>query len=70
MKDLLIGLAALIFGITLVVIVYFALGAIFYFALPVLGVDITFGQGVVLAILIMVTGALFRGGRKQTKGDE
>lgn len=74
MKTFLFGLIAVIVAIALLALVYFAAGTVFYFGLPVLGVEITFSQSVVLAILIAVTGSMFRAGSanhgKQTKGDD
>lgn len=67
MKDILLGIVAVIFAVA----IYVMFGAIYYFGLQTLGVDLTFGQAVVLAVLIVVTGILFRGKeRKQTKGDD
>ncbi|KQL18828.1 hypothetical protein [Cytobacillus solani] len=70
--DLLYVLLAFIFAVVLDAIIYGAFGAVIYFGLPVLGVDITFHQAFILALLITVVGMLFRGGntRKQTKGED
>ncbi|MEH7521721.1 hypothetical protein V7149_00340 [Bacillus sp. JJ1503] len=56
MKTFLFGLLAIIAVLLFVAIIYAAVGAIFYLGLPVLGVEITYGQAVVLAILISTVG--------------
>lgn len=60
--------SVVIASIILLVLVSMAFGAIYYFGLPVLGFDIGYGQAVVLAILVWVTGNLF--GITANKGDE
>ncbi|MDQ0154956.1 hypothetical protein [Robertmurraya andreesenii] len=71
MKDILLGIVALVIAVIFAIGVYLLFGAIYYYGLQTLGVELTFGQAVVLAVLIVVTGILFRGKeRKQTKGDD
>lgn len=72
MKGFLIVVAALLFTVIVAVLFYAAFGAVFYFGVPVLGVEMTFAQGIVLAILISAVGTLFNGGKvgKQSKGDD
>lgn len=76
MKQFALGMLYVILAfialVALVAIIYAIYGAVLYFGLLMLGVQITFIQAFVLALLINVVGMLFRGGntRKQTKGDE
>lgn len=79
MKDFTLGLLyvilAFIFTVALAAIIYAIYGVTLYMGLTMLGVQITFIQAFVLALLISVVGMLFRGGnggnaRKQTKGDD
>jgi uncharacterized membrane protein len=73
MKDILALIVGIIAIIAVIAIMYTIVGTIFYFGLPVLGVEVSFGQAIILTVLITVTGALFRGGSiggKQTKEDE
>ncbi|WP_102271277.1 hypothetical protein [Cytobacillus massiliigabonensis] len=79
MKEFTVGLLYLILAfiasVAIIAIIYALYGAILYFGLLLQGIQITFIQAFVLALLISVVGMLFRGGnsgstRKQTKGDE
>jgi hypothetical protein len=70
MKDILAFLVGIIAIVAFVALIWAGVGAIFYFGLPVLGVDLTFGQAVVLAILIAVIGQLLRGGSVRTAKED
>lgn len=70
MKEIIAILAWVFAVVALVAVVWMAVGAVFYFGLPILGVDISFGQSIVLTILITVVGRLFNGSNSKTKEDE
>lgn len=65
MKELLVGLLAIVVGIAMLLLY----GLIFYIGLPVIGVDVTYGQSVIIVVLVSTVGALFNSTIK-TKGDE
>lgn len=69
MKEMLYMIISGILGVVLWALIYSLIGSIYYLGLPVIGVNITFTQSIVLALLISVTGRLFFG-LTNAKGDE
>ncbi|AZU61034.1 hypothetical protein [Neobacillus mesonae] len=70
MKRFLTFLVGAVAIVAIIAAFWSIVGAVYYIGLPALGINISFGQSIVLATLIALTGLLFRGGNgnPNTKG--